>query len=93
MTNAVDEFSKMIRKRIGSVTFKKLKQPRKSYFLASLDLDDLDGINKRSNWNFHICVGDDETHEHYLLTKVQAEKLHTVLSNYLTEYDKKFNKN
>lgn len=87
--NIFEEFSKT-RKRIGSVTFKKLKQPLKSYFSASFDLDDLDGINKRSNWNFHICAGDSEAHEHYLLTKKQAEELHAVLDNFLCEYDKKF---
>jgi hypothetical protein len=36
-------------------------------------------------------IGNEENHDHYLLSKAQAEKLYGVLGNFLKEYEKQFN--
>lgn len=83
------EFSKL-RKKIGSVTFKKLKQPKGAFLMASLDFDYLEKANIPNNWNFHICSGNAENHDHFLLSRAQAQKLHQILGNFLNEYERKF---
>jgi hypothetical protein len=85
------EFSKL-RKKIGTVNFKKLKQPKGAFLLASLDFDYLEKPNIPKNWNFHVCTGNAENHDHYLLSYKQAEELYAVLGKFLCEYDKKFKK-
>ena len=95
MKNSNDEIGKefsKIRKKIGTVHFKKLKEPKGSFLMASLDFDYLENVNTPSNWNFHFCTGNEENHDHYLLSKAQAEKLYGVLGNFLKEYEKQFNK-
>ena len=78
-------------KKVGKLELEELYTPVDGKLLFSLDIDDWTKPEDLKKWYLHICFArgksEDHSHDHYLLSVVQARKLQKFIDRYLEVHD------